>query len=211
VSTSPRMGQCQKPTGWKGRLILWQMNLHHSKLTDWGLAHISIGDDYTILDVGCGGGRTISKLAASASRGKVYGVDFSEESVAASKRTNAGSIDKGCVEIHRASVSQLPFPNAMFDIVTAVETHFWWTDLPGGVREVLRVLKPDGRLVVVAEVYSGATSKISQRAERDAAKTGMKLLGIEEHRELLADAGFSDVQVIVERTKSWICAKGKKR
>jgi len=33
------MNRCQKPTGWLGRFILWAMNLGHSKLTDWGLAH----------------------------------------------------------------------------------------------------------------------------------------------------------------------------
>ena len=33
-----------------------KMNLSHSKLTDWGLAHISIENHDTILDVGCGGG-----------------------------------------------------------------------------------------------------------------------------------------------------------
>ena len=61
------------------------MNLSHSKLTDWGLAHISIENHDTILDVGCGGGRTVSKLAAIANQGKVYGVDYSEESVVVTK------------------------------------------------------------------------------------------------------------------------------
>jgi fibrillarin-like rRNA methylase len=51
------------------------MNSSHSKLTDWGLEHISIENNETILDVGCGGGRTVSKLAAIATQGKVYGVD----------------------------------------------------------------------------------------------------------------------------------------
>jgi 2-polyprenyl-3-methyl-5-hydroxy-6-metoxy-1,4-benzoquinol methylase len=51
------------------------MNLSHSKLTDWGLTHIPVEKHFAILDVGCGGGRTISKLAAMAAQGKVYGVD----------------------------------------------------------------------------------------------------------------------------------------
>jgi len=51
------------------------MNASHSNLTDWGLQHVSIANHYTILDVGCGGGRTVSKLAAMATQGKVYGVD----------------------------------------------------------------------------------------------------------------------------------------
>ena len=99
------------------------MNAHHSDLTDWGLANISVGSQYTILDVGCGGGRTLNKLAA-ATGGKVYGVDYSEESVAASKRTNARWMEMGRVEVRHGSVSQLPFPERTFELVTAVETHF---------------------------------------------------------------------------------------
>ena len=186
------------------------MNASHSRLTDWGLQHVSIESHYTILDVGCGGGRTVSKLAAIATHGKVYGIDYSEESVAAAKRTNTQWINLGRVEVCHGSVSQLPFPDAMFDLVTAVETHFWWPDLPGDMREVFRVTKPGGTFIVIAEVYKGAITKVSQLAEKYASRTGMTLLRVDEHRELLASAGFSDVQVIENRPKGWICAFGKK-
>ena len=65
------MNQCAKPEGWLGRLTLWRMNASHSKLTDWGLGHVVIESHYTILDVGCGGGRTVSKLAALATLGSL--------------------------------------------------------------------------------------------------------------------------------------------
>jgi ubiquinone/menaquinone biosynthesis C-methylase UbiE len=210
ATRSAPVSQCQKPTGWFGRFTLWRMNSGHSKVTDWGLAHISIEKHYTILDVGCGGGRTISKLAAAATEGKVYGVDFSEESVAASKRTNARSIDIGRVEVRHGSVSQLPFPDGMFDLVTAVETHFWWPNLPGDMREIFRVLKPGGKLIIIAEVYKGANTTVSKLAEKFASRTGMTLLSVDEHRELFTTAGFSDVQVIEERNKGWICGVGTK-
>lgn len=141
--SSGKVSQCQKPTGWLGRFVLWRMNSGHSWLTDWGLAHVSIDKHDTILDVGCGGGRTVHKLAA-ATQGKVYGVDFSEESVAASKRTNACWIEMGRVEILNGSVSRFPFQDSTFDLVTAVETHFWWPNLPSDMREVFRGLKPGG-------------------------------------------------------------------
>lgn len=208
ASRSTRVTQCQKPTGWLGRFTLWRMNASHSKVTDWGLKHVSVGPHDTILDVGCGGGRTISKLAAIATQGKVYGVDYSEESVAASKRTNARFIEMGRVEIRQGSVSQLPFSDAMFDLVTAVETHFWWPDLAGDMREVFRVVKPGGKLILIAEVYKGANTTVSRLAEKYAQLTGMKLLSVEEHRELFTNAGFSDVQVIEEQRKGWICAIG---
>jgi len=99
------MNQYQKPRGLLGRFILWEMNARHAKLTDWGLAHTSVEKHYIILDVGCGGGRTVSKLAGAAAQGKVYGIDFSEESVAASTRTNASWIDMGRAEINHGCVS----------------------------------------------------------------------------------------------------------
>ena len=186
------------------------MNLSHSRLTDWGLQNVSIQNDSTILDVGCGGGRTVSKLAAIAAQGRVYGVDYSEESVAATKRMNAQWIDLGRVDVRHGSVSQLPFPDAMFDLVTAVETHFWWPNLPGDMREVFRVTKPGGTVIVIAEVYKGAITAVSKLAEKYASRTGMTMLSVGEHRELLANAGFSEVQVIENRPKGWICAFGRK-
>lgn len=202
--------QCQKPSGWLGRFVLWQMNSRHSKVTDWGLAHLSVNEGDTILDVGCGGGRTVSKLAAMARQGKVHGVDFSEASVAVSKKTNARWIETGRVEICHGSVSQLPFPDGMFDLVTGVETHFWWPDLPGDMREIFRVVKPGGKLVLIAEVYKGARAITSKIAEKYALLSGMKMLSAEEHRQLFANAGFSDVQISTDPGKGWICGIGKK-
>jgi ubiquinone/menaquinone biosynthesis C-methylase UbiE len=207
---SSRVTQCQNPTGWLGRLVLRNMNSRHSKVTDWGLSHASIGTQDTILDVGCGGGGTVSKLAAIATQGKVYGIDHSKESVAMAMRTNQQWIGLARVEVREASVSRLPFSDGAFDIVTAVETHFWWPNLPDDLREILRVLKPSGRLIIIAEVYRGAKAFASKAAERYSEKTGMALLGIEEHRELLTAAGYSDVQVITEPGKGWICGIGSK-
>jgi ubiquinone/menaquinone biosynthesis C-methylase UbiE len=210
TSRSAPVNQCRKPTGWFGRFTLWRMNASHSKLTDWGLEHIPTENHYTILDVGCGGGRTVNKLAAMATQGKVCGVDYSDESVAATKRTNARWIDLGRVEIRQGSVSQLPFPDGMFDVVTAVETHFWWPNLPGDMREVFRVMKPGGALVLIAEIYKGANTMAAKLAEKYASRTGMTLLSVGEHRELCTNAGYSDVQVIEERGKGWICGIGRK-
>lgn len=204
------VSQCQEPSGLLGRFTLWRMNASHSRLTDWGLAQISVEKQYTILDVGCGGGRTVSKLAALATQGKVYGIDFSADSVAVSKKTNSRWIDTDRVEIRQGSVCQLPFPDSMFDLITAVETHFWWPNLPGDMREVFRVLKPGGTLILIAEIYKGANTTVSKLAEKYSHRRGMTLLSANEHRELFANAGYSDIQVIEKREKTWICAIGRK-
>jgi ubiquinone/menaquinone biosynthesis C-methylase UbiE len=68
-----------------GRFFVWAMNFSHSGLTDCGPKHVEIGKGYTILDVGCGGGRTVEKLAAVATAGRVCGIDHSPGSVAISR------------------------------------------------------------------------------------------------------------------------------
>lgn len=186
------------------------MNASHSKLTDWGLRHTYVEKHYTVLDVGCGGGRTVSKLTALATQGKVYGIDFSPDSVTVSQKTNAASIIAGRVEIKLASVSRLPFSDGMFDLITAVETHFWWPNLPADMREVFRVTKPGGQLILIAEVYKGANSAVSRLAEKYASRTGLQLLTIDEHRQLLTGAGYCDVQIDATPNKCWICVIGRK-
>jgi ubiquinone/menaquinone biosynthesis C-methylase UbiE len=216
------IAQCRKPSGLFGRFILWDMNRHHSKLTDWGLSHVSIKKTDTILDVGCGGGRTINKLAATASDGRVYGIDYSEESVTAAHRSNKRWIDPpspklrragiGRVQIQQASVSQLSFASGTFDLVTAIETHLFWPDLPNDFREIFRVLKSGGQLLIVAEIYKGGKHLEGVRKQifEKHLAANMNLLAPDEHRDLFNTAGFSDVQIFEELDKGWICGLGRK-
>jgi ubiquinone/menaquinone biosynthesis C-methylase UbiE len=188
------------------------MNRSHSNLTEWGLKHISVQKHDTILDVGCGGGKTIARLAAMGTEGKTYGIDYSEESVAASRRVNRKLIAAGRVEVMPGSVSRLPFPDQIFDLVTAVETHYYWPDLNADMQEILRVLKPGGALIIIAEAYKGG--KYDQMLQKLEALRGMMNyahLTVSEHRELFSKAGYSEVQVFEEYEKGWICAVGKRR
>lgn len=207
---SGKLRQFQKPSGLAGRLTLWRMNKSHSKLTDWGLARISVEPRFTILDIGCGGGRTVSKLAALATEGKVCGVDYSAESVRASRKMNKDFIARGRVEIQEASVSQLPFTDNTFDLITAVETHFWWPNLGEDLREVFRVTRGCGQLAIIAEVYKGAPALASRIVEKSAPQSGIRMLTPEEHRDLLAAAGCTDIQIDTLPTKGRITATGKK-
>ena len=199
--------QFRKPSRWVGRPFLWMMNKRHSKLTDWGLQHFQIGRDFTVLDVGCGGGRTIQKLATRTD-GKVYGADYAAGSVAASQANNAELARAGRVAVVRASVSALPFSADTFDLVTAVETQYFWPDLVNDMKEIRRVLKPGGRLVVIAEAYKdGGSSK--------AHNSVLKLLGdgylsVAEHRDLCGKSGYTEVEIFEERKRGWICVMGKK-
>ncbi|MBN2336114.1 class I SAM-dependent methyltransferase [Candidatus Bathyarchaeota archaeon] len=202
------MKQCRKPTGFLGKILAWEMNLGHSKLTDWGLKQVTIGKDDVILDVGCGGGGTVSKLAGKAQDGKVYGVDFSMESVEVARRTNKRLIQRGRVEIHHASVSSLPFPGNLFDLVTAFETHYFWPDIVDDMREVKRVLKPGGRLLIVGEAYRGGKNDEQNRRLMELGE--MTYHSLDELTGFYSDADYVEVQVFDDMDTGWVCGVGVK-
>ena len=201
--------QCRKPAWLPGRLIAMQMNVSHRALTDWALSHVTIEKHFSILDVGCGGGKTIQRLAERAVEGSVRGVDYSPASVATARRTNAAGIASGRVDIRHASVSALPFDDDSFDLATAVETHYYWPNLVSDLSEVRRVLRPGGTLIVVAEAYRGhGLDWLYSPVMR---LLGAKYLTVAEHRDAFLSADFADVQVFEERSKGWLCAVGRKR
>ncbi len=200
--------QCRKPLGPLGRLHISTMNQRHAGVTAWGLEHVRIEPAFVVLDVGCGGGKAVERLAALASDGRVCGVDYSATSVAAARATNADAIAAGRVDIQQASVSKLPYADGTFDVVTAFETHYYWPDPERDLREILRVLKPDGHLAIVAETYRGQMLSVLVAIPMKLLRA--RYLTVEDHRQLFVAAGFSDVVVDTEPRKGWICAMGTK-
>jgi len=200
--------QVRRPAWFIGRLVVRGMNLSHAELRSWALGLVSIAENATILDVGCGGGGTIAALAAGGAGRRVYGVDFSPASVAVARQTNARLIEEGRVGVQEGNVSALPFEPNTFDVVTAFETHFYWPDLPANVKEIQRVLRPGGQVAIVAEVYRGRRMDWLYRPAMSLLNT--TYLTLDEHRQLLVNAGYIDVDVINDRSRGWICAIGRK-
>lgn len=198
--------QVKKPSRFVGRMFTSLMNKSHSALTDRGLSHVSIHPDAKALDVGCGGGKTIEKLAQRAA--SVYGIDYAAGSVAGSRAHNKSLITEGRVQVERASVSRLPFAENFFDLVTAIETQYYWPDPVNDMREILRALKPGGRLMIVAESYKRARNDWFLGSVMNA--IGSNRLSVDEQRALFQSSGFTAVEVFEERSKGWLCAIGEK-
>lgn len=132
----------RKPVGFGGKLMVRGMNSgSHAKLAVWGLSHVTIAEDAKILDAGCGGGANVARLLAQAPAGHVTGLDYSEVSVAESRKVNQKAIASGRCEIMQGDVSTLPFAEETFDLVTAFETVYFWPDLGKTFQGIFRVLK----------------------------------------------------------------------
>jgi len=102
------------------------------------------------LDVGCGTGRLVN--AAQQSIPIAVGVDVSARMLATARCLRHGPL------FVRATAEDLPFASGTFDVVTATLSLRHWWDADRGVRELARVLSPDGVLVVAdADLEEEAT------------------------------------------------------
>jgi ubiquinone/menaquinone biosynthesis C-methylase UbiE len=200
--------QFRKPTGWMAKFAGLGMNREHEKVWRWGLEHITIPPDAIVLDVGCGGGGTVKILAQAASRGKAYGVDYSEDVLLTARQVNRALIEQGRVELKHGSVSDLPFADDMFDLVTAFETTIFWPNLVNDLREVRRVLKPGGTLLIANEAYADA--RFTERNTRWERLVDFQLQTPEETRQCLIEAGYAQAEIDTLPEMNWIAAIAQK-
>ena len=119
-----------KPEGFLGTLLINRMNIGtHSRLAEFGLGCLDFSKKDNCLDLGCGGGANLKRLAARCPDGSVSGIDYSEVSVRQSQRHNRRLIKSGKCSVKRADVLSLPFENDSFDKLTAFETVYFWQDI----------------------------------------------------------------------------------
>lgn len=190
---------CACPKGFLGRCMLRFMNFGHAPLTNWGLDHVEFSDGMVMLDIGCGGGATLKRLLKRSPEGMVYGIDISEESVAKAKNVNKQLLNKQ-VFVRQGSADSLPWEDQKFDVVTAVETVYFWPDLPQCFQEVKRVLKPGGQFAIMLEVIEGDSIWTN-------VVEGMTVYSPEMLKDMLEQAGFGDVKVF-RKKPSYATIKG---
>ena len=110
-------------------------------------AELQPGD--AALDACCGTGDLAIELAARVGpEGTVVGCDFSEPMLELARR-KAGDPELSQVRFEWADALELPYPNGAFDAVTVGFGARNLADLDGGLRELARVLRPGGRLVIL--------------------------------------------------------------
>ena len=203
-----RMGNPGKPAGEAGAEMLARMNASHGPVTEWGLSHITAPQDAAVLDIGCGGGATLRRLAALAPRGAVTGIDYSEVSVACSTEFNRADIESGRMKVLQASVESLPFADAAFDIITTVESFYFWPDHAANLREVLRVLKPGGTFLLIAEIHENGALPESDR--ENVRTYNLFNPTREQFLHLFRQAGFTQVSTHTKPGEQWIAVTGGK-
>ena len=202
------LGDPRKPHGEAGAEMLAGMNEHHSPVTNWALNFFTFNEGDKVIDIGCGGGETIRKISEKLKSGKIYGVDYSELSVKLSTQHNASDVECEKVSVVEASVENLPFEDNFFDKIITVESFYFWPDPQENLKEVYRILAKGGKFLIVADINGDAA--LDEDDIEGVQKYQLFNPTLAEFRNLLENAGFSDIRIHTEDGKKWVCAEGNK-
>jgi len=103
-----------------------------------------------IADVGCGGGQLALTMAEHWTDASVTGVDLSAQQVErATRRARSAGVPDRRLRFVEGSALELPFDDASFDVVVSIASIKHWPDQARGLAECVRVLVPEGKLIVV--------------------------------------------------------------
>ena len=181
--------QLRQPSGLFGKIVMADfLNEHNDRINHFAVEQLDIQATDKVLDIGFGGGVTIEQMLKIVDTGKIYGVDFSDVMVAQAKKKFKGSIESNQVSIEFADVKQLPFDHNTFDKICTVNTIYFWEDPLVGLREIRRVLKSNGKLVL-------GIRSADKMKDLPVTQYNFKLYSPEEVKHLLVESGFNRVSI----------------
>jgi arsenite methyltransferase len=163
-------------------------------------AFASLKPGETVVDLGSGGGLDVFLAAKRVGpTGKAIGIDMTPEMLELARR-NAAKADNGKplsnVEFHQATIDKLPLPDASVDCVISNCVINLAPDKPAVFREIVRVLKPGGRL-------AASDIALKKALPPELGDDLMAYVGciagailVEQYRKQLLDAGFAHVDIV---------------
>jgi ubiquinone/menaquinone biosynthesis C-methylase UbiE len=189
--------QFAHPRGLLGRLAGAVMSIENRRRNAFAVSALAPQPGDQVLEIGFGPGVTIAQLAELVGDGFVAGVDNSSVMVEQARRRNTGAIGEGRVDLRFGSVELLPFADGAFDRALAVNSQHHWPNPTANLREVRRVLKPGGVIVIAEQPVWAEPDADDCQFAGDLASS-------------LAAAGFEQIEVTTRRMRPapTICVRG---
>ncbi len=164
------------------------MEQDHLPITLPVLEKMRLASTENVLDVGCGAGWLSRRIAALVPEGRVVGMDISDEMIRVARRA---SLEHDNLLYVTGEAREIPWEANFFSHAISVESAYYWPDPAAGLKEIFRVLRPDGQVWVLINYYRD-NSHCHQWGALLAVET--RLLLTEEWCELFRKAGLTQVE-----------------
>ncbi|ALD72648.1 SAM-dependent methyltransferase [Streptococcus gordonii] len=139
--------QSKKPSGFIGLWMMKIWNRAYLPMVVWSVNQLDHKKRFkAILDVGVGNGASSKYLKKHFPNTQVLGIDISTTAIRAAKQLAEPGLS---FEVKNVENTNLPVEE--FDLITAFQTHFHWSDLTQAFLELKRILKPDGIILLACE------------------------------------------------------------
>ncbi|WP_370673773.1 class I SAM-dependent methyltransferase [Pleomorphomonas sp. PLEO] len=175
--------QLAHPKGVAGRLLGHIMVPLNRAPNERAVAALAPQAGEAILEVGFGPGQALGSILAAAPGCRLHGIDRSAEMVDQARRRNMRA--GGTMDLRVGSLFDLPWPDASFDKILAVNVAYFFDQEGVAARELHRVLRPGGRLVLYV------TDSDTMKRWRLAGPETHRLYGEADLEAMLAAAGFA--------------------
>lgn len=138
-----------RPEGLAGRIFGKVMEATNESAYHRALSLLDAARDAAVVEVGFGTGRLVELLLDRVPDGQIAGVDPAATMVDVARSRSAVRVAGERVDLRLGEAGRLPWADASFDAALALHCFQFWADPVAAAREVLRVLRPGGRFVVV--------------------------------------------------------------
>ena len=177
--------QAKKPSGWFGRMVMSRIfDIGNARLNRLVYETLSPQTGDHVLEIGSGTGKLLERIARQVEGCVVEGIDFSNTMVSIARRKNRKHIEKGKVLIHEGKIDDIPLTVEMYTKICSVNTIYFWPNPEAIVRNIVRLLKPGGMLVLGFE-------DITQLEQRQLDTDVFRFYATADVETLLIKAGFT--------------------
>jgi SAM-dependent methyltransferase len=139
--------QSRRPSGWLGEIVARVMAFETEPANRIALQELAVQPEEAVLEVGCGHGRTLARLA-EAPCAFLAGIDPSEVMVRLARKRMRRWVDAGRADVSLGSSGKIPHADGRFDAVFAVHVIYFWGEPLADLGEIRRALRPGGRVLL---------------------------------------------------------------
>jgi len=181
--------QFEFPRGFAGRVTLMFMNRGHKSIYENVAKALALQSEDDLLEIACGNGHFIKNYASHVH--SVAGLDLSELCIKLATKKNKERVVAGSAEFVLGEATQLPWEDNKFSVATSMGGFMMFPKPVERLKEMYRVLRPRGRVVVCIEW----NAEDGKDHSKDIKKYGMQLWTENDMRNMLKEAGFSDIAI----------------